>query len=83
MAVFEKVGRLLKYLRDSRKRWLYRQWVEKENLPTEDVPQEYLRSVAAPEERNRQSKGNLLYVLLGALVTLVLLASVLLISNSC
>jgi hypothetical protein len=73
------------YLKKSRKRRLYRQWVESADLSPEDVPQEAAGKHTIPRIRIDKEKLRLpiLFMLLGALLTILLIGLILLIVYSC
>jgi hypothetical protein len=77
-----QISYVIKYLRASRKRRLYKQWVETANLPP-DAIQEELPEDAQHEAAWKKFKLFLLYILLGAAAILLFAGLVLLILRSC
>ena len=73
---------VFKYLKASRKRRLYKQWVEAANLPPDAISEEFAED-AQYEAAWKKFKLFLLYILLGAAAIILFAGLVLLILRSC
>ena len=77
---------MFKYLRDRRKRRLYKQWVEMAELAPEDIPVEEVdsRIVEEVEEKDETMLPlNRLYIMQGVSLVLLCVILIILIIQSC
>jgi len=82
-AVFSTARNILKYFQTRKKRKLYHQWVERDGLPPDAIPQEEVAVEIALKLDERKLNLYLLYLVLGALILILLLVLILLIVQSC
>jgi len=75
------LSHLANYLRTHKKRRLYRQWVQKASLPPEAVPRGEAPQDITPRINWQQLRQNLLFMLLGAVLTIFAGALVLLLGR--
>jgi hypothetical protein len=83
MNVLSKAYDILKYLLTWRKRKLYRQWVERADLPSEAVPQEAAGKDVLPKLDREQLRLPVLYMLFGAAIVVLFAGLILLVVQSC
>ena len=86
--VLSKANDLLKYPQRRRRRRLYRQWVERADLPPEAVPEgEVARDIIPKIDKDKLRLNvlnpNILYILLGASVMIFVVGLILLAIHSC
>ena len=81
--VFSTARNIIKYFQTRKKRKLYHQWVERDGLPPDAVPQEEVAVEIAPKLDERKLNLYLLYLVLGALILLLILVLILLIAQQC
>ena len=84
--VLSRAGSVFKYLRDRRKRRLYKQWVEMAELAPEDIPVEEVdsRIVEEVEEKDETMLPlNRLYIMQGVSLVLLCVILIILIIQSC
>ena len=77
--VLSKVGKILKYLQRRRQRKLYQQWVEKNGLPPEAIPQEEAGGDIMPKIDGGKLRSYIIYISLGIAIVLICLGLILLI----
>ena len=74
---------MLKYFRRKKKRKLYQQWVERASLSPDAVPQEEVAEDMIPQIDKKQSRLNILSILLGISLVILCAGLILLIVSSC
>ena len=82
MKLLAMLSYIFRYLKTRRRVKLYRQWVERADLPSEAVPEEELAIDIMPKIDKRQLRLPMLYMLLGASVVILLIGLILLIASS-
>ncbi len=73
----------LNYFQRRRKEKLYEQWVQRGDLPPEAVPQEKVHENVRPKTEKNLLQQPILYILLGASLTMFFVGFILLIVASC
>ena len=81
--VLSKAGKILKSLQRRRQRKLYHQWVEKNGLPPEAIPQEEVGGDIIPKIEGKKLRLYILYASLGIAIVLICSGLILLIMQSC
>ena len=72
------------YFQRRRKEKLYRQWIEKAELPAEAIPQEEAAEEIRPKKVDKgKSRLHILYILLGVAIVLLCVGLILLVTQSC
>ena len=74
---------MLKYFKRRGKRKLYRQWVERANLPSDAMPREEVAEDRTPQVDKQQSRLNVLIILLGISLVILCAGLILLFVYSC
>lgn len=81
--ILSKASDIFKYLRTRRRRKLYKQWIEKAQLPPEDVPREEFAEDIVPKIEKKRLHLPMLYMLLGASLVILFGGLIALILHSC
>lgn len=81
--ILSKARGIFRYLKTSRRRRLYQQWVERSQLPPETVPREEFAEDIIPKIDKKQLRLPMLYMLLGASLMMLCVGLVLVIVHSC
>lgn len=77
------LNKILNYLQRRRKMRLYQQWVEKDGLPPEAIPQEDSAEDITPKIEKERPHLPILYMLLGGAFIIFCVGLILLIAQSC
>lgn len=71
-AIFDKIGEINRYFRMRKQKRLYKQWMQKAELPPDEVPnieqEEILRTLRPEKTSRKQSVSPILYILLGLIL---------------
>ena len=81
--ILSKASDIFRYLKTRRRRRLYKQWVERAQLPPEAVPREEFAEYIIPKIDKKQLRLPMLYMLLGASLMMLFVGLVLVIVHSC
>ena len=81
--VLSKAHEIFRYLKTRRRSRLYKQWVERAQLPPEAVPREEFAEDIIPKIDKKQLRLPMLYMLLGASLVILCVGLILLIVYSC
>jgi len=83
MTVLAKIYHLLGYMQRRRKKRLYKQWIERADLPPEAMPEEEFATEKIPEIDKKQLYKRLLYTLLGVFIVVLCIGIISLLIHSC
>ena len=78
-----KIHNLLGYMQRRKKKRLYKQWIERADLPPEAMPKEEFAEEQISEVDKKQLYRRLLYILLGVFLVVLCVGLILLTMHSC
>ena len=81
--VLAKTHNLLGYMKKRRRKRLYKQWIERADLPPEAMPKEEFAEEKISDVDKKQLYRRLLYILLGVFLVVLCIGLILLIVHSC